>query len=105
MADSPATGGSMHADYPQIRAAVRGIDSAGGSLGGVTSVGAGYIVDGLWASALGKASLDADISLSDYAMLLSTRLRACADAAQSTVDELVLSDTEFATLLRKTLPE
>ena len=105
MADSPPTGGSMHADYPQIRAAVRGIDSAGGSLGGVTSVGAGYIVDGLWASALGKASLDADISLSDYAMLLSTRLRACADAAQSTVDELVLSDTEFATLLRKTLPE
>lgn len=105
MADSPATGGSMHADYPQIRAAVRGIDSAGGSLGGVTSVGAGYVVDGLWASALGKASLDADISLSDYAMLLSTRLRACADAAQSTVDELVLSDTEFATLLRKTLPE
>ena len=105
MADSPATGGSMHADYPQIRAAVRGIDSAGGSLGGVTSVGAGYIVDGLWASALGKASLDADISLSDYAMLLSTRLRACADAAQSTVDELVLSDTEFATLLRETLPE
>lgn len=105
MADSPPTGGSMHADYPQIRAAVRGIDSAGGSLGGVTSVGAGYIVDGLWASALGKASLDADISLSDYAMLLSTRLRACADAAQSTVDELVLSDTEFATLLRETLPE
>ena len=105
MADSPATGGSMHADYPQIRAAVRGIDSAGGSLGGVTSVGAGYIVDGLWASVLGKASLDADISLSDYAMLLSTRLRACADAAQSTVDELVLSDTEFATLLRETLPE
>ena len=105
MADSPPTGGSMHADYPQIRAAVRGIDSAGGSLGGVTSVGAAYIVDGLWASALGKASLDADISLSDYAMLLSTRLRACADAAQSTVDELVLSDTEFATLLRETLPE
>lgn len=105
MADSPASGGSMHADYPQIRAAVRGIDSAGGSLGGVTSVGAGYVVDGLWASALGKASLDADISLSDYAMLLSTRLRACADAAQSTVDELVLSDTEFATLLRETLPE
>ena len=105
MADSPPTGGSMHADYPQIRAAVRGIDSAGGSLGGVTSVGAGYIVDGLWASALGKASLDADISLSDYAMLLSTRLRTCADAAQSTVDELVLTDTEFATLLRETLPE
>lgn len=105
MADSPASGGSMHADYPQIRAAVRGIDSAGGSLGGVTSVGAGYVVDGLWASALGKASLDADISLSDYAMLLSTRLRAWADAAQSTVDELVLSDTEFATLLRETLPE
>ena len=110
MADSSPSGDSMSADsmsadYPQIRAAVRGISGAGGALGGVKSVGAGYVVDGLWASALGKASLDADISLSDYAVLLSTRLKACASAAQSTVDELVLTDTEFATLLRKTLPE
>ena len=104
MADTPPSGGSMHADYPQIRAAMRGIGGAAGTLGGVKSVGAGYVVDGLWASALGKASLDADLSLSDYAMLLTNRLRACADAAQSTVDELVLTDSEFATLLRDTLP-
>lgn len=105
MADTPPSAGSMYADYPQIRAAVRGISGAGGSLGGVKSVGAGYVVDGLWASALGKASLDADISLSDYAMLLSNRLKACASAAQATVDELVLIDSEFATLLQETLPE
>lgn len=105
MADNGAPGSSMHADYPQIRAATRGIDSAAGSLGGVKSVGAGHVVGGMWGSALGKASLDADLSLSEYAMLLSGRLHSYADAARATVEELLLTDGEFAALLDETLPE
>lgn len=104
MADNPSPDSSMYADYPQIRAAVRGIESAGGSLGAVTSVGSGYIVDGMWSSAMGTASLGADNSLSEYSALLSDRLRRFAGAAMATVDELVLTDGEFAALVEATLP-
>lgn len=104
MADNPALDTSMYADYPQIRAAAMGIEAAGGSLGAVKSVGSSYVVNGMRSSALGSASLQADNSLSDYAALLSVRLLRYASAAKATVEELVLTDGEFATLLEETLP-
>lgn len=104
-AGEPAAGTEdMRADYPQIRAAMRGLPRAASDVAAARYPDAGTLGLALRGSAVAAAGAHSSAAFADVRSALEKRLLALEAAGTAAVTELVLTDSGFAELLGEVLP-